>query len=63
MFCFSFFLVWFDFTVVLFWVGAGKIAEQFAALSMDTISWVKLVDHVCAGELMHIWFSGWSAKC
>ena len=63
MFCFSFFLVWFDFMLIQFWVGGGEIAEQLGTLSMEMISQVKLGDYVFAGELMHIWFSGWSMEC
>ena len=50
MFCFSFCLIWFAFKAILFWVGAGKIAEQFAALSMDTISRVKMVITFALGK-------------
>ena len=50
MFCFSFCLVWFASTVVVFWVAAGKRTEQFAALSMNMISQVKMVIMFALGK-------------
>ena len=34
----------------MFWVGAGKRAKQFAALSMNMISWVKMVIAFALGK-------------
>ena len=59
MFCFNFCLVWFNLTVIMFWVGASETAEKPATLSVNTISRVKLSDHVCAGERMRIWSSAY----
>ena len=42
--------VWFASTVVLFWVGADVIVEQFAVLSMNTISRVKMVIMFALGK-------------
>ena len=50
MFCFSFCFVWFASMVIVFWVGADKRAEQFAALNMNRVLWVKMVITFALGK-------------